>query len=154
MHLQSDELIKKFEKIKSNRDVKSIGGKYWSRIYIQAYIDMLKAGGSLTILPHVTTTLLYDLLRKGPVYANICSFVTHGLGRMRYPDPSKRLHVPDDISGRVGNHSIVIYGNDEKGNFLVSDPWNGLEVTDPETMICAITAAELECDSQCFQLLK
>ena len=59
--------------------------------------------------------------------------------------------MPDDINGTISTHSIVIYGNDEEGNFLVADPWDGLEVTDPETMLCAITAAEIECDSQCFQ---
>jgi hypothetical protein len=152
--LDSQQLISKLKAVKDSRDVAGIGGKHWSRIYVEAYIAMLEAGGTLIINPHVTTKLLYDLLQKGPVYANICSLVSHNLGRQRYPDHSKRESVPDDINGIAGTHSIVIYGNDERGNFLVADPWEGMEVTDPETMLCAISAAEIECDSQCFQLSK
>lgn len=63
-----------------------------------------------------------------------------------------RKAIPDDINGSVGAHSVVIYGKDKAGNFLVSDPWHGLETVDAETMICGITLACIECDSQCFQL--
>jgi hypothetical protein len=151
-NLNNAQLIEKLELVKDARDISSPGEKYWSALYIQAYIDMLKAGGNLTIKPHVTTKLLYKLLEKGPVFVNICSYVTHGLGRLNYPDPNERKAVPDEIHGTIGTHSIVIYGNEENGNFLVSDPWHGLEEVDPETMLCGITAACIEWDSQCFQL--
>lgn len=154
--LDNELLLEKLEAVKDIRDVHNVGGKYWSETYVQAYIDLIKAGGRLSVLPHVTTKLLYEKLKVAPVYVNICSSVVHGTGRQQYPEPdtAKRLRVPDDIHGIVGTHSIVVYGNDEDGNFLVADPWDGLEVIEPETMLCGITAAELECDAQCFQLLK
>ncbi len=79
-------IIKKLELVKDKRNVAGIGGKYWSSIYFQAYIDIFEDGGELTIKPHVTTELLYSLLASSPVFVNICSYVTHGLGRLAYPD--------------------------------------------------------------------
>lgn len=154
--LNNEQLLEKLETVKDVRDVHNVGGKYWSKMYVQAYIDLIKSGGKLSVMPHATTRLLYEKLKNAPVYVNICSSVVHGTGRQQYPEPDtpKRLRVPDDIHGTVGTHSVVIYGNDENGNFLVADPWDGLEVIDPETMLCGITAAELECDAQCFQLAK
>jgi hypothetical protein len=150
-NLEGEALIRKLELIKDVRDVPSLG-KQWSAIYAQAYIDLLQKGGKLKIMPHVTSKLIYDLLKDGPVYANICSYLTHGLGRLKYPDPEVRKAVTDEVHGSIGTHSVVIYGNDEEGNYLVSDPWHGLEVVNPETMLCGITAACIECDSQLFQL--
>lgn len=152
--LGNEQLVEKLEAVKDVRDVQNVGGKFWSKMYVQAYINFIKAGGNLAVMPHVTTKLLYEKLRSGPVYVNICTSVVHARGRQQYlePETSKRLIAPDDIHGRVGTHSIVIYGNDVDGNFLVADPWDGLEIIDPETMICGITAAELECDAQCFWL--
>jgi hypothetical protein len=154
--LNNEQLVQKLESVKDVRDVQNVGGKYWSQMYVQAYIDLIRAGGKLSVRPHVTTQLLYEKLRNAPVYVNICSSVVHGTGRRLHPeaDTSKRLRVDDDIHGTIGTHSVVIYGNDESGNFLVADPWDGLEVIHPETMLCGITAAELECDAQCFQLTK
>lgn len=152
--LNSDELIRKLEAVKDTRHALGLGDKYWSKVYVEAYIDLLKSGGDLIIKPHVTSALLYDLLEKGPILANVASPVMNDTGRAQYPEPdtAKRLRVPDDINGYVGNHSIVIYGNDEEGRFLVADPWDGMRVLDPEALICAITAAVIECDSQCFQI--
>lgn len=125
MGLGSDQLLEKLESIKNIRDVQNVGGKYWSQLYVQAYIDLIKSGGKLSVKPHVTTNLLYTMLKNGPVYANICASVVHGIGRQQYPEPNtpKRLRKPDDIHGTVGTHSVVIYGNDKEGNFLVADPW-------------------------------
>lgn len=154
--LSSEELLGKLEFVKDIRDVHNVGGKYWSKVYVEAYINFIKAGGKLTIQPHVTTKLLYEKLQDGPVYVNICSSVIHGTGRQQYPEPDtdKLLSVDDDIHGAIGTHSVVIYGNDSDGNFLVADPWDGLEVIGAETMLCGITAAQLECDAQCFQIRK
>lgn len=154
--LNNEQLLEKLESVKEYRDVHSVGGKYWSKAYVQAYIDLIKSGGNLSVQPHVTSQLLYKWLETGPVFTNISSSVVHGTGRSQHPEPetSKRLSIPDDKSGTVGTHSVVIYGNDSDGNFLVADPWDGLEVVNVETMLCAITAAELECDSQCFRLKK
>lgn len=152
--LSNEQLLAKLQAVKDVRDVHNVGGKHWSKEYVKAYINFIKAGGTLSIRPHVTSKLLYDELQNGPVYVNICSSVVHGTGRQQHPEPEtdKRLSVDDDIHGAIGTHSVVIYGNDSDGNFLVADPWDGLEVINPETMLCGITAAELECDAQCFQI--
>lgn len=152
-NLSNDELVAKLEQVKNVRDVSNVGGKVWSRIYAQAYIDLIKAGGNLNVSPHPTSKSLYELLQHAPVYANIAPSVVYGKGRSRTPEPDKRLDVPDDINGTVGTHSVVIYGNDTDGNFLVADPWHGLVVIPAETMLCGITAAQLECDNQIFRLL-
>lgn len=150
--LSNSQLLQKLESVKDVRDVRNVGGKHWSREYVQAYIDLIESGGKLSVLPHVTTKLLYEKLKHGPVYANICSSVVYGTGRQRYPEANKRMSIDDDMHGIVGTHSVVIYGNDENGNFLVADPWQGMATVQPETMLCGITAAALECDSQCFQI--
>jgi hypothetical protein len=152
--LRSEQLLEKLRAVEDVRDVHNVGGKHWSKKYVQAYIDLVEAGGKLSVLPHVTTALLYDRLRVAPVYVNICPSVVHGTGRQHHPEPDtdKRLTVADDIHGSIGTHSVVIYGNDAEGNYLVADPWNGFEVIAPESMLCGITAAELECDAQCFQI--
>jgi len=150
--LETESLIERLEAVKDLRHVLSLGEKYWSQVYVQAYIDMLRAGGTLQISAHITSQQLYNLLANGPIHVNICSATVHNQGRFTYPKPNERLAVPDDENGTVGTHSVVVYGNDEQGNFLVADPWEGLETINAETMICGITAAQIECDNQCFQI--
>ncbi len=145
--LSSNKILERLKALK-NTHVTRIMGKYWTKLYMQAYIDMIEAGAELTIKPTVSTELIYGLLQKGPVYANICSSVMSGMGRTR--EIALRKSVSDDTQERINNHSIVIYGNDTKGEFLVADPWSGLIKIDPELMICSITAAIVECDSQLF----
>ena len=149
--LSAKEVLAKL-KTAHGKKVAPVFGKHWTDVYIDAYTDMLKAGSKLTIQPLVTTKLLYMLLEKGPVFANICSTASRGKGRTRNID--LRKSVVDDVNGSIWNHSIVIYGNDKDGNFLVADPWDGLMVMDPENMICSITAAQVECDNQCFVIEK
>lgn len=146
--LAQDELLRKLEEVKDVRDVSQVGGKEWSKIYAQAYIDFIKAGGTLFVEPHITSKLLYNKIQVAPIYVNVCASVMNGNGRMDNSDPK----IPDDIHGSVGTHSVIIYGVTENGDFLIADPWSGLLVKDAETMLCAITAANLECDSQIFQL--
>ena len=146
--LSQDELVQKLEAVKDIRDVSQAGGKEWSRIYVQAYIDFIKAGGTLRVEPHVTTKLLYEKIQTAPIFVNVCPSVMNGTGRMNHSSP----RTPDDIHGTVGTHSVIMYGVAENGDFLIADPWDGLVVKSPETMLCAITAANLECDSQIFQL--
>lgn len=71
---------------------------------------------------------------------------------MRYP--GIREEVLDDIHGEVGTHSVVVYGNTEDGSLLLADPWDGFTKVEPETLLCAITAAEIECDAMYFQVSK
>ncbi len=63
-----------------------------------------------------------------------------------------RKSVPDDLNGTISVHSAVLYENDEDGNLLIADPWDGLYQKPPEAVICAMVAAQIECDSQCFQV--
>lgn len=150
--LSQTELIKKLESVKEIRDVAQVGGKKWSKIYVEAYIALIQAGGTLHIDRHVSLTFLYEHLKNGPIYANVAPAVVSGDGRARYPEPNKRIEIADDLNGSTGTHSVVIYGVNEVGDFLVADPWEGERVVDAETLLCAIAAANIECDSQCFQL--
>lgn len=150
-NLSTKEILAKLKAAKGKRDA-IVFGRHWADIYIDAYIDMLEAGGTLTIRPLVTTKLLYKLLESGPIFVNICSTAKRGVGRTR--DIGLRKSVVDDVKGDISTHSIVVYGNDETGNFLVADPWEGLIEIDPETMLCSITAAQIMCDNQCFVIEK
>lgn len=125
-------------------------GKEWSRAYRQSYIDLLEADCKLVIQPSVTTKLLYTLLEDNPIFATIGINTLYGRGRTLDGDLGY-----DDIHGRTWNHSIVIYGNDEAGNFFIADPIvkPGLHVVEPERMIAAVTAAQVECDNLLFHLV-
>jgi hypothetical protein len=74
----------------------------------------------------------------------------YGIGRTN--DDSE----PDDVHGKAWNHTIVIYGVDEAGNFLVADPLRkpGRHVIEPERMIAAISTAQIECDNLLIQIKK
>jgi hypothetical protein len=147
--LTQSQLLEKIEATQGSRDVLGLGVEYGRR-YLKAYADMLKAGGRLNLQPHVTTTLLNDLLTESPVYANVCSDVMDNLGRTK--TVGLREFVEDDVNGRLHTHSIVIYGIDERGEYLVADPWRGLRTLNADTLICSITMAQIECDNMVFQL--
>lgn len=145
--LSQQKILERLKAVKNNRVAPMIG-EYWSKVYVQAYIDMMKAGAKLSVLPTVKSALLYDLLESGPVFVNVCSSVLRGAGRS--VNSALRKGESDDVAGSIWNHSIIVYGNDEKGNFLVADPWSGMIKVEPEVMLCSITAAIVECDSQLF----
>jgi hypothetical protein len=146
----SEQIKKRLEQVKSKRKV-LIMDSHWVGVYEDAYLSMLSHGADLSVVQFITTDLLYKLLESGPVYANICSSASGGKGRTLSPE--LRTTVPDDINGSIVTHSVVIYGNDEGGNFLVADPWDGLMKTKPEHMILAIAAAQVECDNQIFVIV-
>lgn len=125
-------------------------GSLWSNAYRQAYIDYLEAGGELHIQPAVTSKLLHQLLERGPILSLVSFSTLHGTGRMN------ELAEPDDVNGRAGNHSIVIKGSDQHGNFVIVDSLQkpGIHVVEPERLIAAISTAQLECDNLLFQLQK
>ena len=129
-------------------------GEAWTKAYTQSYIDFIEAGGKLTIQPAVTSALLYDLLQNGPILPCLCYNTLYGVGRTKNFDEHKS--ADDDVNGRTWNHSVVIYGNNEEGNFLIADPYNkpGLHVIEPERLIAAISTAQIECDNLFFQLRK
>lgn len=148
-----DKLIERLEARKEGWVVPALG-ELWNGAYIQSYIDFTKAGGELYIQPGVTTKLLYELLEAGPVLPCLSFSTLHGKGRSRIKDEHES--VDDDVDGRALNHSIVIYGVDNHGNFLIADPDEkpGLHVIEPERMIAAISTAQMECDNLLFQLRK
>lgn len=152
--LGKEKVLQKLRQVRDIRDVPGLGKKFWSARYVQAYIEYLEAGGMLEIRPHVTSKLLYDLLESGPVYTNFCSTTVNGKGKTTTPNIQERISVLDDINGTASNHSVVVYGNTESGDFLVADPWSGRRTIDCETMLCGITAAQIECDNQCLQITK
>lgn len=134
-------------------DVPSLG-KLWSRAYRQSYIDYLQVGGQLEIQPAVTSKLLHKLLGNGPVLPCVCYNTLYGTGRSRYI--GAETSEKDDVNGKATNHSIVIYGINEKGDFLVADPLKkpGLHTIEPERMLAAISTAQIECDNLLFQIQK
>jgi hypothetical protein len=152
--MSREELIKKLDMVRPIRSVDGLGGAYWTKAYIDAYLALLNAGGNVHVRPHVTTDLINELLMNGPILANISSAVVYGHGRQTHPDSQKPIGEADDINGTVGTHSVVIYGHDQKGTYFVADPWRGYEEVDAETLLCGVTAAQIECDAQLFQIKK
>ena len=150
-NLKKDELLERMKAAKSHREVPALG-KAWSEIYMQSYIDFVEAGGELHIRPYVTTELLDELLTKSPLLHCICYNVLYGTGRSK--DTGLRKAEPDDLDGKLTNHSIVIYGKDDNGNYLIVDPYKepGRHSIEPERLLASMTAAQMECDNLLFQL--
>lgn len=149
--LSDETLLERIEARKDGWIVPSLGAA-WTKAYAQSYSDFIKAGGKLAIQPAVTSKLLYDLLRNGPLLTCLSYSTLYGAGRTKDFDEHKS--ADDDVNGRAWNHSVVIYGNDESGNFLLADPLKkpGLHNIEPERVIAAISTAQIECDNLVFQL--
>ncbi len=149
--LPEKKLLERLDARKNGWTVPSLG-VVWTRAYAQSYSDFIKAGGKLTIQPAVTTKLLYSLLRNGPILPCLSFSTLYGAGRTE--NLGEHDSSDNDINGRAWNHSVVIYGNDENGNFLVADPFKkpGMHVVEPERMIAAISTGQIECDNLIFQL--
>lgn len=148
-----DKVVERLEAAKHTRDIPALG-QYWSKQYVQSYINFVKAGGELHIKPCVTRGLLNELLQKSPVLACVSYSVLYNKGRSK--KVGLRKSVDDDINGTVGTHTIVIYGITERGDFLIADPWEepGLHTTNPERLVCAMTASQIECDNLIISLGK
>lgn len=151
--LAKEQLIDRLQERKYGWVVPGIG-KDWTEEYTQAYIDFLEAGGELTITNAVTTKLLYGLLKKGPFLPCVSYSTLYGAIRTRIENDDQS--PDDDIHGRALNHSIVVYGVDEAGNFKIADPArakkSGLQMIEPEVMLAAISTAQIECDNLLFQV--
>ncbi len=113
--------------------------KYWMSLYEQVYIDLLEHGGELQVKQFITSDLLLKLIQKGPIFVNVCSAVSSGNGRT--VSPKLRTAIPDDINGTIGTHSVVAYGINEAGNFMLADPWYGDVILSPEELALSIAAA-------------
>lgn len=151
--LETEKLLERMELAKETREIPALG-KTWSKIYMQSYIDFVKAGGKLHVLPYMTTELLNGLIADSPLLLCVNYNVLYGIGRSN--NTGLRKAEPDDINGKLTNHSIVIYGLDDDGNYLVADPYKepGLQVIEPERMIAGMSASQVECDNLFFQLKK
>jgi hypothetical protein len=149
--LDNDTLLQRLKLRKGGWVVPGMGEE-WTRQYTQSYIDFVESGGKLIIQPAVTSKLLYELLESGPLLPCVSFSTLYGIGRsVNDGEDESKL---DDVNGRAVNHSIVVYGNDESGNFLIADPWQepGLHTIDPERLIAAISTAQIECDNLLFQI--
>ena len=95
---------------------------------------------------------LYEILKKGPFLPCVSYSTLYSAGRYKNTDEIES--VDDDVYGRAVNHSIVVYGNDESGNFMIADPWRkpGLHTIEPERLLAAISTAQIECDNLLFQI--
>ena len=148
----SKEINKRLKEVQSKRTV-PIMDKHWVKVYEDAYLSMLEHGSDITITPFITTELVNKLLKNGPVFANICSSALRGRGRdiASKKDGLRKTKI-DDVEGTVNTHSVVIYGKNAEGDYLIADPWDGLIEVNPEIMVLAIEAAQIECDNQIFQI--
>lgn len=151
--LSKEELLVRMEATKELREVPALG-KEWSKIYMQSYIDFVTAGGKLYIRPYMTTELLDGLLPSSPLLLCVCYNVLYDIGRSK--DIGLRKSRADDVSGKLTNHSIVVYGRNDRGNYLISDPWKvpGTHEVEPERLLASMAAAQMECDNLLFQLEK
>lgn len=147
------EVIERLEARKSGLKVPSLG-ELWNNAYCQAYIEFIQSNGELHIVNAITSKLLYELLKNGPVLPCLSFDTLYGSGRTS--NVGEKEAKPDDVNGKAWNHSVVIYGNDEDGNFLVADPWEkpGHHIIEPDVMVAAIGTAQLECDNLIFQLIR
>lgn len=146
--LDGPALVSRLTAVRDSRQVPSLG-KALSRTYIDEYVRYLEAGGQLVIVPHVSSSRIYDKLRHGPVGVSVCTAPLYGHGRMSEALPGRE--IPDDANGTIGTHSVVVYGNTASGDFLLADPWRGLTQVTRDALICAMTAAEIECDALCME---
>jgi len=152
MKLGSEEVVTRLKKRVGGYEVPSLE-RFFTDAYTQSYIDFIESGGQLKIVPYISSDLLYKLLKKGPVLPAVCYSTLHGTGRSKLENGA---FVKNDIDGRAPNHTIVIYGHNEKGEFYVSDPdmKPGLHVINSEQMVAAIATAQIECDNLVVQISK
>ncbi|MHA3703114.1 hypothetical protein ACXR2U_13125 [Jatrophihabitans sp. YIM 134969] len=141
-------LISRLTAVRDTRDVPSLGPAL-SRAYVDAYVQYLDAGGELSIAPHVSAGSLYEKLRRGPLGVSVCTAPLYGHGRMSEALPGRE--VADDVHGTIGTHSVVIIGNTTSGDFRLADPWRGRTQVSADALICAMAAAEIECDALCIE---
>jgi hypothetical protein len=147
--LDGPALASRLTAVRDSRSVPSLGEAV-SRTYIDEYVRYLEAGGELVIRPHVDSASLYEKLRDGPIGVSVCTAPLYGHGRMSEALPSREIH--DDVNGLIGTHSVVVYGHAASGDFLLADPWRGLTQVTRDALICAMTAAEIECDALCMEI--
>jgi hypothetical protein len=122
-------------------------GRAGTELYIQAYLDYIKAGGKLSVQPFPSSKLITGLLQTGPIMTSVAYDTLYGQGKHVN---NKELFdsTADDINGLAPNHNIVI-SRAVDNKIEVYDPWNkpGIHLVEPEQLITAIATAQQECDN-------
>jgi hypothetical protein len=147
--LSVEEVIERLQAVKMVRDVPNLG-KLWSQKYVESYQHFLESGGELHIQPYVTESLLQELLQTGPIFVSICTQPYFDQGRTRYE--GYKEEIADDVNGIVTTHSVVVYGINDDGDYLIADPWQGKYTAKSDRLLNGITAAQIECDNLLFVL--
>lgn len=123
-------------------------GRQGTELYIQAYLDYIKAGGSISVKPYPQIAFIKELLEEGPILTTVSYDVLHGLGKSVSDGPDAETSRFDDVTGTAPNHTIVI-SRQVAGMMEVYDPWlkPGIHLRSPDQVISAISAAQQECDN-------
>lgn len=58
-------------------------GRDGTELYIQAYLDFIKAGGKLKIVPAIASAMIRGYLETGPIIATVAYGTLHGCGKDR-----------------------------------------------------------------------
>jgi hypothetical protein len=150
--LPDDLLANKLEKIKSVRDIDSLGKELTTQ-YIEQYIELVRKGGKLRIKPYPTRELLVQLIKEGPVCVALNYTTLLGSGHSK--NVGLRKSEQDDLDNNVTTHAVLVYGQNADGNFLISDPWGKPQsnVVTSDQLISSIMAAQWLCDNILFRIV-
>lgn len=151
--LAPKDVVERMMLAKEARTLKSLD-RAMIRTYLDSYIEFIELGGTLTILPYISSNVLDDLLTRGPVIATFAYSALYGVGRTRAT--GVRQSIPDDMQGTTCTHAAVIFGRNEKGEYLIADPyiWAGFHVAPRDAVVAAIAAASFACESHVAFLSK
>lgn len=148
--LEQKELLKKLVEILDIRDIPAMG-KEWSKLYVDAYIKLIEAGGRVYVHQYISSELLSKLLKTGPVLTTVNYSVLYNTGRTR--NEGLRKDVSDAKNGKIMNHFNILIGETESFYFI-SDPWKepGQHKIKKELFIASVQAAQMECDNLVIQI--
>lgn len=151
--LPEGRLLERMHAAEGHRHIVTLGDEVSER-YLKAYEAFVEAGGRLHIEAYMSTKRIDELLPASPLVAAVTLHALHGIGHTK--NTGLREFVIDDIDGHMGTHSVVIYGKNAAGQYLVADPWvkPGRFAIEPERLLAAMGAAQIECDNMFFQLTK
>ena len=150
--LSSAEIAKRLRPTLEYR-VKPFYGKHDTQMYINSYLSFIEAGGELIVQDYPSSAHLDELVEKAPVFISVNSNVLNGSGRAR--NTGEYTSEPDVKEGRIINHSVVLNGVTESGDYIIMDPWKqGRREIERDRLLGAITAAHIESDNLIFALSK
>ena len=149
--LSREELVAKLERVKSVRNIESLG-KQLTEQYVADYIEFLNKGGKLYIDPYPTRELLVRLVNEGPICVAVNFTTLLGTGHSK--NVGLRASQQDDLDNEVTTHAVLVYGQDDDGNFLLADPWGEpqFNVATSDQLIASIMAAQWLCDNIIFRV--